>query len=113
MKVDNVELVNRIDYLLKLNHMTRKQMAEILGRRTQIFSDWKTIGYTPSIEDIYTIAKTLNVPIDYLVEGFIKTPEPDLEDIVVNMRFLTAEERKPIYDLIIGQVNYWRKVYNK
>lgn len=111
--INGKDIVERIDAILRYRGETREELAKTIGKNKQVFTDWKAKDITPTSLDLFLMSKHLGTTYDYLLLGeHISIPD----DIAVATSMLTKlseEQRKPIIDLIVNQVNYWYEYYNK
>ncbi len=56
-------------------HITQKQLGELLGISNRAVSKWEQGLSRPSIQNLITLSKTLNVPVEYFFEISEKPPE--------------------------------------
>lgn len=85
---------------------------EHLDINSKKISAWKSRNSYPSSDDLYKIAKYLNVTMEWLLTGEnpnTTLPE-DIQKSVQKMLTLTEKQREPINVLIDGQVNYWKNI---
>lgn len=59
-------LGDKIQELRKINKMSQEKMAELLGVSRQAVSKWETGLSNPNTENLISLAKILNVPIEQL-----------------------------------------------
>lgn len=78
-------IVERIDFLLKNRKENRTHLAEYLGVKPQIISNWATRGTVPQADILYRISKYLGCTSEYLMFGEEKEE-------------FTQEERQMIFD---------------
>lgn len=76
----------RIFLLLKGQKKTQKQLSDFTGISTSAISAWNKKGTNPASEYLVSIAKFLNVSLDYLLTGQEKSPSS----------YLTENEQKII-----------------
>ena len=69
LAISGVKFVNRIDSLLSVKGMTRKDLGKMLGLSSSTMGSWKSRNIFPPIETICKIADFFNVSIDWLVTG--------------------------------------------
>lgn len=74
-----IELVNRIDSLLKERQLNRKDLCEKLNIKTSTMATWKTKDIMPTAEHIIQLHVLLDVSIDYLMLGHSGTTSDDYE----------------------------------
>ena len=72
------DFFERLDDLLKANHITQTYLADSLKIRRANFSDWRKNGNLPSADIAVKIAQALNTTVEYLVTG--KEPAYSLPD---------------------------------
>lgn len=112
-KLNSYDIVVRIDELLAVRGETRKILADVINRNSQVFVDWKNKGIFPGINELYKISKHLGVNLDYLIFGKSEAMPDDIAFSISKLQTLTEEQRKPIIALISGQVDYWKDFYSK
>ena len=69
VKISGIELVNRIDKVLKNRNQTRKDFAEKLDINASTIATWKTKDIMPPVQTLYKIAAELNVSLNWLILG--------------------------------------------
>lgn len=69
MKIISENIVDRIDRILELQHLNRPVLTENIGITNTALSHWKSRKSNPKIETVYSIAKFLNVSMEYLITG--------------------------------------------
>lgn len=106
-------IVVRIDSLLKLRDETRKDLAALIGKNPQVFTDWKNQGASPSAIDIWKIATHLGTTVEYIMTGSDERMPEDIKKAVIKLSSLTEEQRRPIMSIIDGQVDYWKKAFSE
>ena len=99
-------MIERIKSLISLKDL------EQFDINTKKISAWKTRNSYPSSDDLYKIAKYLNVTMEWLLTGKNQNTElpEDIQKSVTKMLTLTEKQREPINVLIDGQVNYWKNI---
>lgn len=99
-------IIQRIKSICELKEL------EKLGISPQSISNWKTRNTIPKADDLYKIAKYLNVTMEWLLTGENPNTElpEDIQKSVTKLLTLTEKQREPINVLIDGQVNYWKNI---
>lgn len=69
-QLSGVDLINRIDTVLKENASTRKELCEKLGILQGTMATWKTKNIFPSVQTLSYIADELEVSLDWLIAGY-------------------------------------------
>ena len=69
VKISGIELVNRIDKVLKNRNQTRKDFAEKLDINASTIATWKTKDIMPPVQLLYKICVELNVSLNWLILG--------------------------------------------
>ena len=69
IEMSGIELVERIDDLLKNKGLNRPAMAEELGFSVSNIAHWKRRNSLPDAQTIYAMSKYLNVSVSYLLTG--------------------------------------------
>lgn len=67
--VNGINLVKRIDELLKKLGITRKEFCETIKIIPSTMATWKTRNILPPLETLCIIADYFDVSLDYLVRG--------------------------------------------
>ena len=62
-------MVDRIFYLMEKSGITRKKLAEIIGKSLNTISEWKSGRQQPTVEQIIKIAEYFDVSTDYILLG--------------------------------------------
>jgi len=106
MEISVSDLLERIKTIAPLKELNK------LGFATSTISGWKTRNVFPQSDDLYRIAKYLNVTMEWLLTGENPNTEfpEDIQKSVQKMLTLTDKQREPINVLIDGQVNYWKNI---
>ena len=73
--MDNKSLGNFIAFLRKEKGLTQKQLAELLNVSDKTVSHWECDETSPDISLLSTLAKTLGVSVDELLDGSRKAPD--------------------------------------
>lgn len=99
-------LINRIKTLCELKDLQN------IGISPQLISNWKSRNSIPKADDLYKIAKFLNVSMEWLLTGENSNNElpPDIQKTVIKLLTLSEKQREPINAIIDGQVEYWKTV---
>lgn len=90
-KLDNKDLVKRIDMLLEQHKLSRNQFLKICKINSNFLNDLEKKGISPSLDKIISIANYFNISIDYLVFGR-KNPTSDLSDTIEINKITTDEQ---------------------
>ena len=61
--------VDRLEKLIKENHLTQSSLADMVQIRRPTISDWKKNGSYPTADVAVKIAKALHTTVEYLVTG--------------------------------------------
>lgn len=106
MEISVSDLLERIKTIVPLKELNK------LGFATSTISGWKIRNVFPQSDDLYRIAKYLNVTMEWLLTGENPNTEipEDIQKSVKKMLTLTDKQREPINVLIDGQVNYWKTI---
>ena len=77
----------------------------------QTISNWKTRNSIPRSDDLYKIAKYLNVSMEWLLTGENPNNElpKDIQKSVAKMLTLSETQRESINMIINAQVEFWKK----
>ena len=60
---------NRIRKIRSKNHLTQKQLAELLYTSQGVISQWETPTKIPTIDGLIRLSKIFHVSLDYLILG--------------------------------------------
>lgn len=71
--------------------MTRRALGAVFGISEQAVYEWEARGKRPDFEKLPTLARTLKVPIAWLLEGKGAPPSPD--DPQVRIEALNDDQR--------------------
>jgi len=106
---------NGLDSLLDANGITLKQLCEALNISYGSMRATRSKGLAPSnLELIIQIAKYFNVPVDFLLTGNKTADLPaDVLQICLELCKLDEIQRQPVIKLIEGQIDFWKKTFNK
>ena len=74
-----IELVDKIDKLIKEKGISRRQLCADVGISNSTIATWKTKNILPTAELIGKVAKELNVSVDWLLNGNDTEP-PNKDD---------------------------------
>jgi transcriptional regulator with XRE-family HTH domain len=73
--------VDRLERLLKENHLSQSALADMVQIRRPTISDWKKNGSFPTADVAVRIAKALHTTVEYLVTGEQNDPEAKLNEL--------------------------------
>ena len=93
----------RLFSTLKEINMKPKTLADKLGVKQQIISNWEKRGTNPPIEFVPQICQALNISWEYLITGKEKRAVPLPEDeaeLLNNYRKLDQRDQKEIQAII-------------
>lgn len=76
---DILDMLRRIDELLKLKHLQKKEFYSQIKISDGAVSQWRTGKTKPSLKSISKIADALNVSSEYLMYGMEQKEKPSLE----------------------------------
>ncbi len=107
ININGKDIVNRIENLLKLRKESRDELATVIGKNKQVFTDWKTRNIIPTAKDLFLMAKHLGTTYDYLLLGEHDVMPDDIAAIFSKLMLLNEEERKPIIVSINSQIDYY------
>lgn len=70
---------NKLKELRKSNHMTQKQLGDLMGINATAVSQWESGLSKPSGENLISLTKIFNVQVEKFFESsnHIKTKSPD------------------------------------
>lgn len=96
-------IINRIKSLCDIKSL------EKINITPQIVSNWKSRNSIPRADDLFRIAKYLNVSMEWLLTGENPTTDLPLDIQKVAHELLTVEGKKrdSIISLIHNQVEFW------
>lgn len=83
---ENNEILDRILETMKKRGVRQKDLTKHLGITETAFTRWKYAGSSSYLKYIDSIAKYLNVPVDYLMYGTVDkghTKPIDFEDLEI------------------------------
>jgi len=101
-KSDN-PIVDRIDQLLKEHHKTQKDLTNYLGLPNGSYTRWRYENGRSYMDHIDAIADYFGVTPNYLIragagEVGVETLSKEEIELILNVRQLTNEKRKLIFD---------------
>lgn len=70
LQLSGIDLINRIDTVLKEKSLTRKELCENLGILQGTMATWKTKNIFPPVQTLSKIADELEVSLDWLIAGY-------------------------------------------
>ena len=73
--------VDRLERLLKENHLSQSALADMVQIRRPTISDWKKNGSFPTADVAVRIAKALHTTVEYLVTGEQNDSEARLNEL--------------------------------
>lgn len=111
-KFIGLEIVNRIDYLLKNAGLTRKDLANYIGKNSQVFVDWKNRNIMPKCDDLYNMSKFLGVPMEYLLTGEEIIPD-EIAAAGAILMTLESDQRQAVIAMIKAQADFWKNKNDK
>lgn len=97
-------IINRIKSLCDIKSLEKIDITP------QIVSNWKSRNSIPRADDLFRIAKYLNVSMEWLLTGENPTTDLPLDIQKVASELLTVEGKKrdSIISLIHNQVEFWK-----
>lgn len=104
MEFSAESIINRIKTLCEIKDL------EVIEISPQIVSKWKLRNSIPRADDLFRIAKYLNVSMEWLLTGENPTTNLPLDIQKVAHELLTVEGKKrdSIISLIHNQVEFWK-----
>lgn len=111
-QIDIPGIIDRMDFLLKQRGQKREDAAEAIGKNKQVFTNWRSKNISPTANDLYFLSKFLMTTYDYLLLGESDSLPDDIATVVSLLSQLNEDQRKPIIELIVNQVELWKKVLN-
>ena len=104
MEFSAESIINRIKTLCEIKDL------EVIEISPQIVSKWKLRNSIPRADDLFKIAKYLNVSMEWLLTGENPTTDFPLDIQKVASELLTVEGKKrdSIISLIHNQVEFWK-----
>ena len=83
---NGIQLVERIDFLLKLKKQTRKEFCKSINIPPSTIATWKSRNIYPTVDVLSVIAFNLGVSLDWLVKGeddevFIRKTNNDFSEL--------------------------------
>ena len=97
-------IINRIKSLCDIKSLEKIDITP------QIVSNWKSRNSIPRADDLFRIAKYLNVSMEWLLTGENPTTDLPLDIQKATSELLTVEGKKrdSIISLIHNQVEFWK-----
>ncbi len=109
-----MDIFDRIELLLKRNHMSQADLSRATGISTGLISQWKKRSQNPSNQKLAILAKYFDVSVDYLLgkekepatdsDRFRLEDEIDLTDVDIaflgGFKELTEENQATIRDMV-------------
>lgn len=91
--MDYKKLGQRIrEYRMKIN-MTQEALAEAVGISAVFISQIETGNRKPSLETVFKIATTLNVPMDYLMkDSVVESSSEKMDELIAMLKGRPEEE---------------------
>lgn len=110
-----MDILQRIQYLLKKNNINASKMSKDIGISSGLFSQWKNGKQKPSTEKIQLIAKYFNVSTDYLLGNEQKEKNSPSEDneILRLIKNELDECDKDTAETILQQIKLIKSLRNK
>lgn len=94
-------IVRRIDSILVMKNDTRANLCRELGMKQPTFSTWLARGTMPKADELYQIAKYLNVSMEWLLYGEDSGKLANDEILLLDKwRDLTADDKEEIMHMI-------------
>ena len=89
---NGIQLVERIDFLLKLKKQTRNEFCKSINIPPSTIATWKSRNIYPTVDVLSVITFNLGVSLDWLVNGeddevFIRKTNNDFSEL--SMKYLT------------------------
>lgn len=107
--MDNNYFIKNIEKFCEVKNITVAKMLTELNLPKNTISNWKIRGTIPSAEVLFKLAQFFNVPMEYLLNGYDSTIEDDISIVLIKLRELSKEEREPIIELVLNQVEFYKK----
>lgn len=80
------------EYRIKIN-MTQEALAEAVGISAVFVSQIESGNRKPSLETVFSISTTLNVPMDYLVkDSVVESTSSKMDELVAILKGRSEEE---------------------
>ena len=94
-----MDIFDRIELLLKRNHMSQADLSRATGISTGLISQWKKRSQSPSNQKLAILAKYFDVSVDYLL-GKEKEPVTDSDGFTpAERRDIAKEVERMMADL--------------
>jgi len=90
-----------IDLINRIKSITPLKSLEAIGLPSNVISNWKARNTIPKSDDLYKIAKLLDVSMEWLLTGETTLDTkaeivPDEKELLMNYRQLTEEQQRMI-----------------
>lgn len=99
-KISTTSLIERIDRLLHERCERREDLAKVIGKNKQVFTDWKSKCIFPTASDLYLMAKHLGTTYDYLLLGETEQFPDDIAVIISKLLTLDVSDRELVINVI-------------
>lgn len=96
---------DEVKRLCKLKGMTIEELMQIIGKTNATYFGWRQRGGYPRADDVYAIAKILEVSVEHFFEddrGIVVNEK--MMNIVKNLEQLSNEELEAINSLTVEQL---------
>lgn len=101
MKTNGLQIVDRMDAVLKSQGKTRVDVKNELGIAATTICNWKQRGSIPAADELLEIADYLNVDFRWLLYGETeKENEPDVLEAARLFSILDAADRESVMALL-------------
>lgn len=94
--------IERLYRLTRQNGITMGKVAEAAGISQNGISNWKKRGSMPPADTAIALAKTLNVSVEYLINGEDSLKENNLEDKINKLSPRDKQLVTAMIDLMIS-----------
>ena len=97
---NGMQIVDRIDNLLKKKNENRVTLAEVLGIRPQNISAWSARGTVPAADICLRIAEYLGVSVEWLVTGKESSLTSEEKTLLKQWKILTPDQKDTLRTLL-------------
>lgn len=91
-------LDKKLTCLRKKERLTQAEVSERLDVSRQAVTKWETGTSRPSIENLYSLSKLYNVPLEYLLDDTAEISNSVQTAVAKNEQFCGADEREKSSD---------------
>lgn len=101
---------NRVKQILKQQKKTFDEFGKEIGIDGHAMRLLIARDRLPKLQDAFSIAKGLDVSLEFLIDGKLQGQilDKDILDVISTLQLLDQKKREPIIALVKQQVKFWK-----